>query len=162
MQRWCQHDRRVTNAPIASAATVASRGTSHQVGKAACWSLVTIVAALLGAYLVLTGTDGLGNSSGSSNEAELVNKTVWMTAFGLVVPVYLAARASPYVAPAVVLAAAWPQFYVAKVVVERYQASGWGEGMESLNEVQAGFMAAAYVVAALLGAGTRAGRPARP
>jgi hypothetical protein len=146
-------DQDMTNAPTASFPAAAVTA-GHHVGKAALWSVVTIVAALLGAYLALAGGDGVAHAGGSS-EAGFVNGTLWMTAFGLVVPVHLAARASFYVVPAVVLAAAWPQFYVAKVAIERSQDAGWTHGLESLNEVQAGFMAAAYVVAALLGAGNR-------
>lgn len=145
----------MTNAPAAPFPAAAGGAGQHHVGRAALWSVVTIVAALLGAYLALSVVDGAPGAGGSPAEADFVDDAVWMTAFGLVAPVYLAARASFYVAPAVVLAAAWPQFYVAKVTIERYQEAGWTDGLAGLSEVQAGFMAAAFVVAALLGAGNR-------
>lgn len=152
---WLHDDQDMTNAPAAPFPAAAGGVGHHRVGKAALWSVVTIVAALLGAYLALSVVEGVPRAGGSPAEADFVNGAVWMTAFGLVVPVYLAARASFYVVPAVVLAAAWPQFYVAKVTIERYQEAGWTDGLAGLSEVQAGFMAAAFVVAALLGAGNR-------
>lgn len=141
-----------TTSPARAAAV---RGPQHSLGQALLWSVVTVAAAPLGAYFALAGVDGVTHTAGSSSETEFVNGGIWMAAFLLVVPVYLAARASFFVAPAVVLAASWPQFHVARAVIERYHESGWGTGLESLNEVQAGFMAAAFVLAALLGAGRR-------
>lgn len=164
MPRRVHDDQDMTNAPAAPFPAAAVGADHHRVGKAALWSVVTIAAALLGAYLALAVVEEGPRAGGSPAEVDFVNGAVWMTAFGLVAPVYLAARASFYVAPAVVLAAAWPQFYVAKVALERYQEAGWTHGLAALSEVQAGFMAAAFVVAALLGAGHRLshqrGRPA--
>jgi hypothetical protein len=136
----------MTNAPAVPVSVAASQTHRHQVGRAALWSVVTIVAALVGAYIALATLSSTGDN------ADIVRRAVSMTAFALVVPVHLAARSSFYVVPAVVLAAAWPQFYVAKAMLEQALASGSSGGLESLHEVQAGFMAAAFVVAALLGA----------
>ena len=112
------------------------------------WTLLTLAAAAVTAHFALALADGVTFLGGTSYDTEFVDVDVWSLGFLLVVPVFLAVRANPWVMPAALLAASWPQFSVASTTVERYVTSGWADGLESLAYVQPVLMTGAYLLAA--------------
>jgi len=135
---------------ITSTTAVARR--PHDIKRALAWTILTVAGACAVAYLSLANVSGVTkNADGSCCDVEFINGSWWNLAFALGYPVYRAARASYWLAPAAVLVATVVQLYVADTVVGRYAESGWGDGLESLSYFWAVLMGLFFTSAAVAG-----------
>ncbi len=104
------------------------------------------------AVLSLATASGVTYLGGSSYETEFAHPGWWWASLLLAVPVGLLSWWRPRIAAPLVLAAAVPQLALAHEVVQRYDESGWSDGLEVLAYVVAVFVVLVLAVAALAGA----------
>jgi len=94
------------------------------------WVAVTLVGSVVIGLVGLAAARGVTRIGRSSYETEFIHPTTSAVLLLLVLPALLAGWSTGRLVVPAVLAAAVPQWFVAGEVVERYQESGWGDGLE--------------------------------
>ncbi len=123
-------------------------------------ALVAVGLCALCGWLALHGVDGAQRVAGSTYSTEFVNGEWVLASWLLVVPICVVAWLHPLIGVATALLCSGIGIHVSLVTIDRYQESGWGDGLESLGFVFALLAGAVAVtcaaVSGLLGRRSRA------
>jgi hypothetical protein len=109
------------------------------------------------ALLAYVTADGVVQTAPVTFRTEFANPTWLAVTWLLLLPVWFAGRAAPTHWRAWAALAAVPQWVLAVRVVQRYQQTGWSDGLETFACVGALAITYAFVVAARTGADSRQG-----
>lgn len=127
-----------------------NRLSAHRVPSAWALALVTCGLSVLCGWLALHGVDGVQRVKGSTYSTGFVNGEWVVASWLLPVPICVVARLHPFIGVGAALLCSGVGIHVSLVTIDRYQESGWADGLESLGFVFALLAGAVTVICAVV------------